>query len=75
MKGRALAIRDLIVGEKKEDPDGEAHDTQDRAPILEALRPTSGPTRHPSTFQATRAARPRRALSPEHHDPMILPAP
>jgi lysine decarboxylase len=33
-----MNVKDLIAGEKKENTDGQAHDTQDRAPILEALQ-------------------------------------
>src|SRR5947209_7254344 len=34
----ALSVRDWIAGEKQENRDGQAEDTQDRAPILEALQ-------------------------------------
>src|SRR4051794_24491015 len=36
--GIILSVRDWIVGEKQEKTDGETDDTQDRAPILEALQ-------------------------------------
>src|SRR5436305_1790841 len=37
--GEAIVnVQDLIAGEKREDTNGQAHDTQDRAPILEALQ-------------------------------------
>ena len=37
-KKQPLHIRDLIAGEKDENISGEFNDTQDRAPILEAMQ-------------------------------------